>query len=240
MQMINRTIAFGLALVAAQSAFAQEAMIRKNLAVRAPQYAPINEVTKTALPGIYEVRINGNEIIYTDAQANTVFLGQMVDLRAKLNLTNERQSKLGTLAFKDLPFADAITIVKGNGKRKMAVFADPTCPYCKTLSASLEKVTNVTISVFLYPVLGQDAMDKSAAVWCSKNRSKVWTDWMVRSQKIPATEGPCDVAAIQRNLELGRVHAIAGTPTVVFSNDVFIPSGPDAAAIEKALSDAKG
>jgi thiol:disulfide interchange protein DsbC len=149
------------AVLLCNSAMAQEAQIRKSISERLPQLKAVDEVSKTAIPGLYELRVNGSEIYYTDAQGNYLIEGSMIDLRAKRNLTEERVAKLTAVKFDDLPFKDAFTIVRGNGKRKLAVFEDPNCSYCKRFERDMQKVDNVTIYMFLYPILGPDSGEKS-------------------------------------------------------------------------------
>ena len=144
-----------LALLAATSlhALAQEATIRKNLAERLPNIPKIEEVSKTPMPGLYEVRINHSDIFYTDEKGDFLIQGSLIDTKTKTDLTDQRVDKLTAIDFKDLPFKDSFTIVRGNGKRKMAVFEDPNCGYCKKFERDLVKVDNVTVHVFLYPIL---------------------------------------------------------------------------------------
>ena len=224
--------------LACGAAMAQEAQIRKNIAERLPAIKVVDEVTKTAIPGIYELRINGSEIFYTDAQANYLIEGNIIDVRAKRNLTEERVTKLTAVKFDDLPFKDAFTIVRGNGKRKVAVFEDPNCGYCKRFERDLQKIDNVTVYMFLYPILGADSGDKSKAIWCAKDPGKAWQDWMVRDQ--PASAANCDAAALARNTEFGRAYKITGTPTLFFVDGTRVPGAVDAAQVEKILSGNKG
>ena len=221
-------------------ASAQEALIRKNLVARIPNLKPIDEVTKTDIPGLYELRLNGTEIYYTDAQGNYLIEGSLIDTRASRNLTEERVNKLTAFKFDDLPIKDAVTIVRGNGKRKMAVFEDPNCGPCKILERNLQKIDNVTIHVFLYPILGPDSGEKSNALWCAKDQSKAWQDWMVRDQTGAATTADCDNAAVGRNVKLGQKHKVNSTPTMVFIDGTRVPGAADAKSIEKMLSDKKG
>jgi thiol:disulfide interchange protein DsbC len=219
---------------------AQEAVIRKNMAERLPQLKTIDEVSKTGIPGMYELRVNGSEIYYTDAQANYLIEGNLIDTRAKRNLTEERVTKLTAVKFDDLPFKDAFTIVRGNGKRRVAVFEDPNCGYCKRFERDLQKIDNVTVYMFLYPILGADSNDKSKAIWCAKDQAKAWQDWMVRDLQISAAAADCDTAAITRNVALGRNHKITGTPTLIFIDGSRVPGAMDAKQVEKMLTDAKG
>ncbi|MCM2251993.1 MAG: DsbC family protein [Ramlibacter sp.] len=220
----------------AGTAHAQEAAIRKNLAERVPQMGKVDEVSKTPMPGLFEVRV-GTELYYSDAEGNFIFHGQMIDTRQQRNLTEERMEKLLAIDFSALPLKDAFTIVRGNGKRKLAVFQDPNCTYCKRFERDMQKVDNITVYMFLYPILGPDSADKSRNIWCARDKGKVWQDWMVREQSAPAAS--CDTAAVARNVEFGKKHRITGTPTLVFADGTRVPGAIPAAQVEKLLADAK-
>ena len=237
MKLIKTLVAVAL-LSAGFTAVANDELIRKNLAERIPQLQKIDEITKSPLPGLFEIRVNGSEIFYTDAEANFLIQGSLIDTKQRRNLTEERIDKLTAVAFDALPVKDAFTIVRGNGKRKLAVFEDPNCGYCKRFERDLQKVDNVTITMFLYPILSADSADKSKSIWCAKDRAKAWQDWMVRDQAIPAASG-CDASAIARNLELGKKYKITGTPTLVFADGSRVPGAIGAAQVEKYLSDIK-
>ena len=225
------------ALVTATCALAQEAAIRKNLAERIPQLQKIDEVSKSAMPGLYEIRVNGSEIYYTDGEGNFLLQGNLIDTRQRRNLTEERVDKLTAISFDALPLKDAFTIVRGTGKRKLAVFEDPNCGYCKRFERDLQKVDNVTIHMFLYPILSADSTEKSKNIWCTKDRVKAWQDWMVRDKA--AATASCDISAIERNVEIGRKHKITGTPTLIFADGTRVPGAITAAQVEKYLTDAK-
>jgi thiol:disulfide interchange protein DsbC len=233
---------FGLAIASlaiASTCFAQEAVIRKNIAQRYPELKAIDEISKAPMPGLYELRINGSEIYYTDAQGDFLVVGNLYDTKQKRNLTEERVDKLTAVKFDALPFKDAFTIVRGNGERKLAVFEDPNCGYCKRFERDLQTINNVTVYMFLYPILGPDSNKKSEAIWCAKDRGQVWQDWMVREQPIPSTVAICDTNALKRNVELGKNFRINGTPTLIFVDGTRVPGAIDAKQIEKRLADAK-
>jgi thiol:disulfide interchange protein DsbC len=131
---------------------------------------------------------------------------------------------------------DAFTVVRGNGKRKVAVFADPNCGYCKRFERDLAKIDNVTIHTFLYPILSPDSAEKSKNIWCAKDKSKSWQDWMFNDQ-IPVGAS-CDTTALTRNLTLGRKHKITGTPTLIFADGSRVPGALSTQQIEKQLTSA--
>jgi thiol:disulfide interchange protein DsbC len=132
---------------------------------------------------------------------------------------------------------DAFTVVRGNGKRKMAVFEDPNCGYCKRFERDLQKVSDVTVYMFLYPILSPDSTEKSKSIWCAKDKGKAWQDMMVRDQSI--AKGSCDTAAIDRNLAFGKKHKITGTPTIFFADGSRVPGAIAAAQVEKQLTEAR-
>jgi len=231
-----RLLAAALACAAAFAATAGEAEIRKNLAARFPQFAQIEEVRKTPIPGVYEVRVNGSDLLYSDEQGNYLLQGEMIDVQARRNLTQERVDKLNQVAFDKLPVADAFKIVRGNGKRQLAVFEDPNCGYCKHFEKDLRNVDNVTVYLFLYPVLGPDSTVKARNIWCSKDRAKTWGDWMVGEVKPEGAASACDSAALDRNLAFGRKYNITGTPTLIFADGSRTPGAIPAAQVEKQFA----
>ena len=228
--------AIALACLGAQ---AQEATIRKNLAERIPQMPKIDEVSKSPMAGLYELRVNGSDIMYTDAEGNFLIQGNLIDTKLRRNLTEERVEKLSAVDFDALPSKDAFTIVRGNGKRKIAVFEDPNCGYCKRFEKDMQKIDNVTISLYLYPILSADSTDKSRNIWCSKDKAKAWTDWMLRNQTPTQAAASCDAPALARNVEFGKKYRITGTPTLIFADGSRIPGAIPSEQVEEHLAKLK-
>jgi thiol:disulfide interchange protein DsbC len=230
--------ATALMALSLSSALAQghEATIRKALSERIPQIPKIEEITPTPLAGIYELRLSTNEIYYSDATGNYLIQGNLIDTKNKRNLTEEREAKLSAIDFQSLPLKDAITIVHGNGKRKLAVFEDPNCGYCKRFERDLAKIDNVTVYLFLMPVLGPGSVEKSRNVWCAKDPGAAWVNLMQKDIAPAAVQ--CNTAAIDRNLEFGRKYKITGTPTLVAQDGTRVPGAINNTQIEKLLADA--
>jgi thiol:disulfide interchange protein DsbC len=242
----KRWQSFLLAAVLAITSFAatgQEDVIRKKLAERIPQLGKIEEIKKSPIVGLFEIRVGASDIYYTDAAGNYLIDGQLVDTKTGKNLTEERVNKLTAIDFKDLPLGDAIVIKRGTGARKIAVFTDPNCGYCKRFEADLLKVNNITVYNFLYPVLGADSLEKSKNVWCAADKAKTWQDWMLN--EIPpkaapvAKPGVCNVDAISRIVEFGKKNRITGTPMVLLADGTRIPGAINSAQLEKRLAEIK-
>ncbi len=228
-------------LLAVQPLLAQEAVIKKAFAERFPDFPKIDEVAKTPVPGLYEVRV-GNTIFYSDEQGNYLIEGVMVDTKTRVNLTEARLDKLNAIDVASLPLKDAIVVKQGNGSRKLVVFADPNCGYCKKFERDLLQAKDVTVYTYLYPILGNDSADKSRNIWCAKDSGKAWRAWMVEGVAPAKAAGECDASVLQRNTELGRRHRINGTPALVFEDGKRVPGVMPLEALEKqlALSRQKG
>ena len=226
-----------LTSVLACTANADETAIKKTLLEKFPG-AAIASITKTPYSGLYEVLIDG-QIAYTDEKAHYLFVGSVVDLKTRQNLTNERLEKLNAVKFDSLPFTDAIKTVKGNGKRKLAIFSDPDCPYCRKLEQELTKVSNVTIYTFLYPIvsLHPDANANAKAIWCAPDRNKAWDDAMLRGV-MPKNNGSCK-NPVESNIALGNKYRVTGTPTLIFENGQRVPGMVPADKVNELL-DAAG
>jgi len=233
-----RALAAAVLAASLSAAFADEATIRKNLAERIPDIPKIDEVTKTAIPGIYELRI-GSDILYTDETGSYLIEGQVIDTKSRVNITEQRIAKLTAIDFKKLPLKDALVWKQGTGERKLVVFADPNCGFCKKFERDLLEVKNVTIYTFLYPILGADSSEKSRTIWCAKDSIKAWRDWMLKNTM--AENSPnCDASALQRNFAFGKRHRINGTPGLVFEDGSQRAGALNADAVEKMLAAARG
>ena len=234
--MLKKMLPLVLATLFITSANADEAEIKK--AMEGKIGAKIESVTKSGYLGLYEIYVDGN-ILYTDEKMTAILAGaQLIDGKTMKNVTEERMQKLTAIKFSELPFERAIKQVRGDGKRVLATFEDPNCGYCTRLAKDLQRVDNVTIYTFLYPILSEDSLKKSKQIWCSADRSKAWNDWMVDG-RAPSGKDDCDTSAVTKNQEFGRRLNINGTPTVFFADGERIPGAIPVAKIEQKLSQIK-
>ena len=199
--------------------------------------APIKSVSKSPVAGLYEVNL-GTQILYSDASGDYVLLGDLVETRTRKNLTEARLSETNKIDFGSLPLANAIKVVKGNGARRIAVFSDPNCPYCKQLESTLKSMDNITVYTFLYPVLSPDSTTKSKSIWCSADRAKAWEAWM-QNREAPTAPGTCDTTALDKNLALGRGMNVTGTPTIFLADGRRLPGAVSADQLNQALATIK-
>lgn len=222
----------GALVASTQSAFADDNAIRKNIAERFPDWPKIDEISKSPIAGLYEIRL-GTDIFYTDDQGNHVIQGELIETKSRTNLTEQRVSKLTAIDFATLPLKDAIVWKSGSGVRKLVIFADPNCGYCKKFERDMQQLKDVTVYTFLYPILGGDSPDKSRNIWCSKDNTKAWRDWMLDGTAPTRSMGACDTGALTRNVALGRKHKVNGTPALVFEDGKRVPGALPIDQVEK-------
>lgn len=234
--MIKKII--GIALMAAFStlAIADEASLKKAVEAAYPKFK-VDKVTKTPYAGLYEIFMGG-QIIYTDEKLSFLIAeGHLVDPKTKKDITGERLEELTRIDFSSLPLEQAIKVVKGNGSRKLVVFSDVDCPYCKRLERNeLANITDVTVYTFLYPIeqLHPDAASKSKLIWCASNRVKAWEDWILRDQ-LPSAAGNCDVP-LEKVGQLARKIGVSSTPTLIFADGKRMLGAQPYKEIERMLS----
>lgn len=213
--------------------YAADKDLRATLEQRMPDMR-VGPIKPGPIPGLFEVVVDGINVIYTDKKGELAFVGNVIDLKTKESLTKKRAEELAFVDFSQIPLTQAIVKVKGDGSRKLVVFSDPDCPYCKQLEKELAFVDNVTIYVMLYPLeqLHPGARKKSEAVWCSSDRAKAWDNLMLYGREPAAAEckTPLDeISALAQRL------SITGTPGLVFQNGKLVPGMMKTEQIEELL-----
>jgi thiol:disulfide interchange protein DsbC len=231
---LKQVLAIGL-LALSSVAMADEVSLKKAIEAAYPKFK-VESVIKTPYGGLYEVFMGG-QIVYTDEKLTFLIAeGQLVDPKTKKNITGDRMEELTKIDFNTLPLDQAIKVVKGNGSRKLVVFSDVDCPFCKRLEQNeLSNITDVTVYTFLYPIetLHPDAANKSRSIWCAKNRVQAWNDW-VFNNKLPASPGKCEVP-LERVGELAKKLGVTSTPTLIFADGKRMLGAQPFAEIEKGM-----
>lgn len=174
----------------------------------------VTSVEKTPIAGLFEV-VMGQNIAYVDGSGRYFLIGRMMDMQERIDITASTKERIAKkITWNDLPLQDAIRF--GNGKQKVAVFSDPDCPFCRQLEVELDKLQNVTVYVFPYPIaaLHPKASSASQAIWCARDRAKAWKDYLLQRQ-LPTSFEACDASAIQRNVALAERLGINATPTLI-------------------------
>jgi thiol:disulfide interchange protein DsbC len=178
----------------------------------------IQSIKKTNFNDLYEVYL-GNQIIYTDQSFKFLIIeGQLVDPKSKKNITAERLTDLQKIAFENLPLDLAIKIKKGIPQKKVAVFSDIDCPFCRKLEKEvLMKLDNVEIYTFIFPLaIHPEAEQKSLKIWCSDDPAANWVNFM-KTADLPDNNGDC-ASPIDEIQNFAKKYGIQSTPTIIFED----------------------
>ena len=165
------------------AAHADKASLKKSLDTYFPN-EKIEILNETPFLGLYEVVVGG-QLFYVDEKASYFFSGNIFDLNTEKNITEERLREIKDsqrVDINSLPLELAIKQVKGNGKRKLVIFSDPNCGYCKRLEKELVNVSDITIYTLLYPILN-GSKEVAKTIWCSDDRLEAWNNFMLNSIK---------------------------------------------------------
>ena len=212
-----------------------EANIKKLIEPRLGPGAKVEAVKATPYAGLYEVR-SGGDILYTDKNAQYLVVGHIFNAKTSQDLTKDRLDELNKIKFSDLPLESAVKLVKGDGKRVIAIFEDPNCGYCKRFrQTTLKEVDNVTVYTFMYNILSEDSAVKSKNIWCSADRNKAWDEWMIEGKAAATAPANCNTPN-DKITALGRKLRITGTPAIFFADGSRIPGAIDLKTLEAKLS----
>lgn len=197
----------------------------------------VDRIEASLIPGLFEVTM-GENIAYVTPDGRYFLFGHIYDMEKREDLTAGKKAKIPQpkASFSELPLGDAVKTVRGDGSRKIAVFADPNCPYCKKFEVELEKVDNVTVYTFLTPILSENSKERSAAVWCSADRAAAWRSMMVAGQNVTRPVGDCDFTVFDRTQALASRLKIRGTPSYIVQDGTMGSGATPAAAINALLA----
>jgi thiol:disulfide interchange protein DsbC len=208
-------------------------------------YPTLSVEKVTWLPNVklYQVDLKDTYVpSYTNENIDYFILqGQVIDPKNKTNISAQADTNEVVRMFKSLPTKDAIVYKYGKGTRKIAIFTDPDCPFCRAtdqdIHTNLTK-SDVTIYYYMNPLTGiqghEDAAIKAAKLWCSPDRNKAWLDWMLRGQ-MPTNAGTCD-NPVARTRDFAAKIGFNSTPTLIFDNGFVYRGQIDSANINAILS----
>jgi len=215
-----------------------EANLKKTIQPRLGEGVKIESIKLTPYSGLYEVRAGG-DILYTDKTGEYIFLGQIFNARTTQNLTKARLDEINKIKFSDLPLEHALKLVKGDGKRVIAIFEDPNCGYCKRFrQTTLQEVDNITVYTFMLNILSEDSVTKSKNIWCSPDRNKAWDDWMLHNKAAPAAPASCEtpndkISAVAQKMRIN------STPAIFFADGTRVAGAIDTKGLEAKLKTVK-
>jgi thiol:disulfide interchange protein DsbC len=238
MRLVLRALVGVLVLFASPLGADEIDSLRRTLRASMPD-VQIGEIRRTPW-GMYEVVANGINVFYTDARGEVGLFGRAIELKTRADLSQRRLAELRRVDFAHLPFDKAIVRVRGKGTRKLVLFADPDCPYCREIEPELARLDDVTIYTFLLPLpsIHPDAMRKATLIWCAPDRAKAWDDWMLRGKLPDGGDLGCATPILELT-ELAKRLNIVGTPGFIFADGELVPGTLSREQLEARLGAAR-
>jgi thiol:disulfide interchange protein DsbC len=192
----------------------------------------------TPIPGVYEVILSHGKVAYTDSTGRYFLFGHLFDMQSQRDLTAERAVDSKRVSFSGLPLENSIHVVHGSGRRVLAVFSDPDCPYCRRLETVVDRLDDASIYIFPFPLtsLHPDSAEKTAAIWCSTDRAAAWSSAM-HTGRLGAKPKVTDACRemVARNVALGERLGIDGTPTLISSDGRVYAGSMDVSGLSSWL-----
>jgi len=210
------------------------AEMRKTLSALVPGSSP-SSIRPAPIPGLYEV-MYGPELFYATADGRYLFLGNIVDLETKANLSEERRGGARLSAIDALGEDSMVVFApKGKPRHTVNVFTDIDCPYCRKFHQEVGELNRLGVKVrylaFPRAGVGSQGYRDALSVWCAEDRKTAMTEAKA-GKKLP--ERQCD-NPIDEHYNTGQLVGVTGTPSIITDTGRMIPGYMPAKELAKAL-----
>lgn len=180
--------------------------------------AQIRSVKDVPNTGLKEV-IADSTVIYMDPHGQYLFFGTLLDLKNRVNLTEQAQAVARVASLKSIPDSEKIILRAPNEKYRVTVFTDVSCGYCKLLHQNEQGYLDrgITIEYAAFPRGGtqSESFGIMRQVWCSKDRAAAYK---AAIEGKPVTGVAACNDPVAKHYEIGDGMAIEGTPAI-FTED---------------------
>ncbi len=194
-----------------------------------------DSIQPTPIAGLYEVSVEG-QVLYLSEDGRFALQGDLVDLRSRQNLTEERRGQSRISAIKALGENKMISFSPKSPKHTVTIFTDIDCGYCRTLHQKIAEYLDqgIAINYLLYPRsgVGSESYLKAVSVWCADDRQDALT--RAKSGQVISSKS-CD-NPVNAHLELGRLLGVRGTPSIILESGQLVPGYVTAAQLTHMLN----
>jgi thiol:disulfide interchange protein DsbC len=181
------------------------------------------DLRQSPVPGLYELT-RGTEVAYVTTDGKYAISGDLYDIPANENLTEEHRRDLRAKELAAIPESQMVIFGPKDPKYTVTVFTDVDCGYCRRLHSQIADYNRLGIRVryLFYPRTGPntESWTKAEQVWCSDNRNEALTQAKL-GQELKSK--PCANNPVARDYELGRNFDLQGTPAIVMPNGELLP-----------------
>jgi len=217
---------------------ADENAIRQALTKSMPS-VKVGSVKPSEISGLYEVTVGGN-IFYVSDDGKYLVQGHLVDVAARVDLTEEKLSGVRKQAIEKLGLDKMIVFKPKESKYTVSIFTDIDCGYCRKLHSEIDQymAEGITIQYLFFPRAGKgsDSYHKAVSVWCADDRKAALT----AAKKGDTPPAKTCANPIDEHMQLAEDFEVKGTPMIVTEKGNIFPGYLPAKQLAEALADEKG
>ena len=173
----------------------------------------ITRIRESRIEGLYEVMI-GTDVLYATRDGRYIIQGDLLDLKARANLTEETRSGARINLLERIPEGETIEFAPPEPRHTVYVFTDISCGYCRRLHRDMPELNRRGIAVrylaFPRGGVGSSAFREMESVWCAADRKSAITD--AKAGK-PVARAQCS-NPVRKQFELGQLLGVTGTPAM--------------------------
>ncbi len=218
-------------------AHADENAIRQALTKSMPS-VKVGSVKPSEISGLYEVTVGGN-IFYVSDDGKYLVQGHLVDVAARVDLTEEKLSGVRKQAIEKLGLDKMIVFKPKESKYTVSIFTDIDCGYCRKLHSEIDQymAEGITIQYLFFPRAGKgsDSYHKAVSVWCADDRKAALT----AAKKGDTPPAKTCTNPIDEHMQLAEDFEVKGTPMMVTEKGNIFPGYLPAKQLAEALADEK-
>jgi thiol:disulfide interchange protein DsbC len=206
----------------------------------------VKSVKEAPAKGLFELLVekdNKQGIIFIDYGKKHLMQGMIVDLGTLKPVSSHAQDlpqpkQITSVDVSKIPVDKAVIMGNPKGSRKLFVFTDPDCPYCKKGHLELKKLAaiapDVAIHVMLFPLpMHPGAYDKCRTILETKSLDLM--DKAFEGKDVPKPSKDSSKAAIEEIITFANANGISGTPTMVLPDGRIEVGMRDAETLKKML-----
>jgi thiol:disulfide interchange protein DsbC len=209
--------------------------------------AEVKSVRQAAVRGLFELVAvqNGREaVVYMDYGKKSLIPGPIFDLATRKPITEPlpQAPKPSSVQIDMVPVDNSIVMGNPHGKKKLFVFTDPDCPFCRKLHPELQKLAaaepDLAIYVKMYPLkMHPNAYDKARAILGSGSREVL--DRAFAGGSLPPAGDKAPAKPVDDTMRYAESIGISSTPTLILPDGHIVAGYREAGELQKLLNGMK-
>ncbi len=184
----------------------------------------VAEIKVSPLKSVWQIDVDAGEgkrgSLYLDFSKKFLIAGQIVPVESI-----GKQPPARKVDVSRIPLDDAFILGMATAKKKVIVFTDPDCHYCRQLHTIMKQVTakrdDIAFALIMHPLpMHKDSPKKAQTIICTKSLDIL--DDAFSGKPVPEPSATCTADAVERSKALAKSLDFSGTPTLVRDDGVVL------------------